>query len=186
MTRRRFYFTLLLISGTLIGLIMGYYAINSTEESRGIIGLALVENEIPPPEIFPLFTKPITILLVLIIVFWFAIIGIVKDRVNSFGYSKRMLVRLLFLIASIASFYEVLFNFMLWSSLLTMGMIQDHASSFNPDTAVNVFPTDRYPVNMVFATKIAVVIFGCSMYALVTFWIGKKEDADLPRGPTYP
>ena len=179
MTRRRFYFTLLLISGILIGLIVGYYAITSTEESNKIIGLALVENEVPPPEIFPLFTKPVTVLLVLIVVFWFAIIGIVKDRVNSFGYSKRMLVKLLFVIASIASFYEVLFNFMLWSSLLTMGIIQDNPS-FNPDTAVNVFPTDRYPVNMVFATKIAVVIFGCSMYALVTFWSGKKEARDDP------
>lgn len=172
MKPQRLYLYLLLFSTILIGLMFAYYSLTSDTATNRVIGEIFVENEIPPPDLFPLFTKPATILSVLIIISWYSIVGLVKEKVYSISYTSKMLVRLIFVITTIISLYELLFNFMLWALLI---MMQD-GSTINPDKAINVFPTDRYPVNMVFATKIAVVTFGCSAYALATFWNVKRNE----------
>lgn len=168
-TYRSFHLYLLLFSTISISIMVATYSLISYPETCGAIGQPFVDNEIPSPSLFPLFTKPITILSILIIVCWFSIMGLIKNRVYSLGSNSRAAITLLFLIASLVSFYEVLFNFMLWGSLIS----RQDSEAFNPDNAVNTFPTNLYPVNMVFSTKISVVVFGCSLYALVVFWNNK-------------
>ena len=152
-----------------------YYYASAKPETLKITGEVFVENEVPPPGIFPLFLKPVTILCVLIIISWYSFIELLRRRIYSLRPISKSVVKLILLLTAIISLYELLFNFMLWMLIIS----QQDGSTINPDRAVNVFPTDRYPINMVFATKIAVVIFGCSIYTIATFWNVGKKNMDL-------
>lgn len=134
-----------------------------------IIGQAFVNEEIPPPGSFPFFLKPITWLMLLTFIGWFCFIELIRERFYKLTSNwKFLLSLLLFLIVSL-SFYEVLYNFMFWGSMLSK---QKH-DSLNPDTIINSFPDEDYKVNLVFASKIAVLVFICSLYAL--FMLNQKN-----------
>jgi hypothetical protein len=142
-----------------------YVYYRDTQTDSKVIGEAFIDSEIPAQDSFPFFLKPVTWLMIFTISGWLSFLELVKNKIRSLGLNWRFLyVLLLFLIASL-TFYEIMYNFMLWGSTLS----RQAAQQANPDEAINSFPAERYQISLVFATKIGVLIFVCSLYALYVF-----------------
>ncbi|MHB8568150.1 MAG: hypothetical protein ACYC7D_11075 [Nitrososphaerales archaeon] len=153
---------MMIISGVVLLLIGVYYLLNP----RSVIGDSLVNtstgnpSELPPPQMFPVYAKPVTILFIALIVFAFCFFSLVQKPVL-----QRMPRGLLsfFLVLSVVLFamsiYEILFNFSLWSSLLV-------TRTLNPDQAVNIYPVNSVKVNLVYATKVFVALLFVTYFAI--------------------
>jgi hypothetical protein len=161
--RTKFLLYPLILSIILITIILVYAIITYYKEKSDIIGYALVNGEFPPPSISPIYHKPITWLMILVLIAWFSFIELVKSSIDSLRYKWKFIIMLICFVITSISFYEILFNFMLWGSMLT------HADTFNPDSMINTFPFDTYKINLVFATKMFVMVFICNLYTLLTF-----------------
>lgn len=159
------------ISLGLIALIIGYALVNWHYTGQDIIGQNLVDSEFPPPSISPFYLKPATWLMILMIISWYYILQLSKERLRKTKATYASILSAAFLVITILTFYEMLYNFMFWSVLLSH---QDPAF-LNPDKAVNMFPSDAYKVNLVFATKMAVTIFGCAAYGFYFIRESRKE-----------
>jgi hypothetical protein len=138
-----------------------------------VIGHTLVDSEFPPPDVSPFFLKPATILMALIIVAWYCIVELTKDRVRRETGPMKKMISIIFLLTIILSFYEVVYNFIIWNVML----VNDNGDSFHPDDIANTFPTEKYSVNLVFATKSFVTLLGCSLYGFYVFNLGSKGTA---------
>lgn len=165
-SKRRPYYQLFIGSAALAFFILGYTLVLSYVQKVDVIGETLTDTEFPPPSTSPIFFKPITWLMILSIIGWFSFVEMVKDRVRSKEYGQRSIILLLLLLISIFSLYEVFFNFMIWGVILGH---QDPAA-LDPDKAFNTFPTDKYKINLVVATKFYFTTFACSLYGLVVFF----------------
>lgn len=150
----------LLVSVVMIAVISSFTIYNSLQSKSDIIGQIFVESEFPSPSTSAFYLKPMTWLMIFIITGWVSFLDLVKDRFSLLGPNPRFVYMLfLFLITSL-TFYEVLYNFMLWGAILA-----SHEGA-NPDTAVNRFPDERYQINLVFSTKVGVTILVCGVYSL--------------------
>ncbi len=165
-SKRRPYYQLFIGSVALAALILVYALVLSYVQKTDVIGESLIDTEFPPPSTSPIFFKPITWLMIVSIIGWFSLIEMVKDRVRSKEYGKRSIIMLVLLLISIFSLYEVFFNFMIWGVILGH---QDPAA-LDPDKAFNAFPTDKYKINLVVATKFYFTAFACSLYGLVVLF----------------
>lgn len=152
--------TLFLASSAAIVALVVYSA---ATDQTDVIGEALVNNELPPPDVFPVFLKPITLIMILAVVAWYSLVELVKPAVRALTPARRSAVLLLLLVTAVVSCYEVLFNFMLWGTMLG----NQSPSNFDPDTVVNTFPSETYRTNLVAATKFYFVVFACSLYGIV-------------------
>ncbi len=160
---KRLLLAFLILSGlALLALAIFYFA-----NPRSIIGDALVNTqngtpvEFPPPNISPIYVKPVTIMFITSVIFAFSLFSLIQRRLDHIPRS----VRALFLLISVAvlaiSSYETLFNFVIWgSSMLSHG---------DPDTIVNAYPVSSVKVNLVFATKSFVALIFVSYFSIVTF-----------------
>lgn len=152
---------------------LSYVYYRSTQTQSKVIGEAFIDSEIPSPNSFPFFLKPVSWLMIFTISGWLSFLELVKNKLRALSANWRFLyVLLLFLIASL-TFYEIIYNFTLWGSFLS----RQEPHQVNPDEAINAFPADRYQVSLVFATKIGVLIFVCSLYALYVL----REKAEISR-----
>jgi hypothetical protein len=148
--------------------IAGYYQVQAYLLGIDVIGQTFVDSEFPAPELSPFYLKPATWLMITIIIAWYAFIELIKDRVRRERRFVKSLITSGLLLAIILSFYEVAYNFMMWGVL----MVSSNEAAVNPDTVINMFPSDRYKVNLVFATKSFVTILGCGLYA---FYVLREE-----------
>ncbi len=132
------------------------------------VGAQFVLSEWPDPKISPYFyAKPITWFAYFSFLYWAFGLESFKNRFLSLTPKIR---RLLFVVTStvaFGSFYEILFNFTLWSALMTLtNNTSCPMPPCNPDRLANTFPALRNPVNLVFATKVVTTVFGLSIYSL--------------------
>jgi hypothetical protein len=154
----------------LVVAIIAYALLDSYYKGDGIIGQTLVDSEFPPTSVSPFYLKPITWLMILIIISWYFFLELVKNRLTLLSSKSASLFSVAFLIITILSFYEVLYNFMIWAVLL----VSAGSSAFDPDKVVNAFPSDKYKVNLVVATKIGVTIFGSAVYGFYVLREARK------------
>lgn len=157
-------FVMMAVSGIALLLIGIYYVLNP----RSVIGDSLVNSsngspaEIPPPSVFPIYVKPITIFFVALIVFSYCSLSLIQRPVLV-KLPKWILSVLLIgsMVLLATCVYEILFNFTLWAALLQGGNV-------NPDHAVNMYPVSSYKVNLVYATKAFVALLFVSYFAVCT------------------
>lgn len=153
-----------------------YYGLQAATSPQ--LGIQFVVAEWPDPKISPYFYgKPITWFSYLSFLYW--AFGLEAQKEHFLNMSEKIR-RFLFIIAALVAFgafYEIFFNFMLWSALevLTQNCTQPPC---NPDQLFNNFPALRNPVNLVFATKVVTTVFGISMYQL---WFFHRIDKEIER-----
>jgi len=157
------------ISLLFIAIIVTYSLLRAQVAGVDVIGQTLVDSEFPPPGLSPFYLKPATWLMILITIAWFSFIELIKDRVRRERGVVRSVISVSFLLAIILFLYEVAYNFMIWGVML----INSDGSSFHPDEIMNEFPSERYKVNLVFATKSFVTLLGCSLYGLYVLREGR-------------
>ncbi len=142
------------------------------------IGAQFVLAEWPDPKISPFFyAKPITWFGYFAFLYWAFGLESNKNRFVNLSARTRRLVFILTSLVAFGAFYEIFFNFTLWSALMVL--IQNCGNPpCNPDLLANSFPALRNPVNLVFATKVVTTVFGLSIYSL---WFLNRVEKDADR-----
>ncbi len=159
--KKRLPLYMLLGSIAAIVFLVAYVAANGTGE--GPVGEEFVNEELPPPGMFPYFLKPITWLMIVVFAGWFSFLELMKNQIKLLDDNWRYFYAMVLFIIVAISFYEILYNFMYWGAILS----KQPEAALDPDSVANGFPSQLYQVNIVFATKVGVTIFACAMYALV-------------------
>lgn len=153
---------------------ISYYALQIPLGNTSI-GVQFVLSEWPPRDVSPYFyAKPITWFSYFSFLYW--AFGLESFRSRFLTMSARMRKFLFIGTAFIAfgSFYEIFFNFTIWSALYVLCP----TAPCNPDTITNAYPNLRNPLNLVFATKVVTTVFGLSTYSL---WFLHRVDRDLEK-----
>ena len=153
-----------------------YYGLQATANPQ--VGAQFVLAEWPDPKISPYFyAKPITWFVLFSFLYW--AFGLESNRERFLRFSPRTRRFLFIVTATVAfgAFYEIFFNFTLWSALM---VVTQNCSTppCNPDVLANSFPALRNPVNLVFATKVVTTVFGLSIYSL---WYLHRIERELER-----
>lgn len=128
------------------------------------IGHMLVSSEV---HIIPglVYMKPITISVLLIVLGH--LFGLEYIDVNvRLRRSSLHALTIISLFAMFVSSYEVMYNFMLWGSLIS-SLSRNGAVEHNIDMLVNPFPNPDMAWNLVFATKVFTTILFMSVVTLV-------------------
>src|SRR6266581_8073940 len=153
---------------------ISYYALQIPLGNTSI-GVQFVLSEWPDPKISPYFyAKPITWFSYFSFLYWAFGLESFRTRFLNMSYRARRFLFIGTAFVAFGAFYEIFFNFTIWSALLAVCS----SSQCNPDTLVNMFPNLRTPLNLTFATKVVTTVFGLSMYSL---WFLYRVDRDLDK-----
>ncbi|MEM3048584.1 MAG: hypothetical protein QXK72_05160 [Candidatus Bathyarchaeia archaeon] len=104
--------------------------------------------------------KPITLIFILLFLFYASLIQHFRGRIASLSSDVRRFLMIICFLVATASLYELFFNFTLWGALMvTTGVT-------NPDILINKFPNPQTAVSIVYASKIVLLIFATSLYSI--------------------
>lgn len=130
-----------------------------------VIGEILVRTEFP----FKGFSKLITYLMIVSVVSWYCVTKLGGDKVKEISPALRSIFQLIVLAIVVISLYEFVYNFVVWSSLITINAL---GGSINLDSLSIAYPNPQTPWNLVFATKMSLAAFLISSHA---FYIISKK-----------
>lgn len=125
-----------------------------------ILGEPLVLSEI---DILPgVYLKPITLLMFSIFL-WYAF-GLYSEgwrrRFASLTPDMRRMLYIFAWLGAMASAFEIMYHIVIWSAALSIqGMT-------NPDIITNIWPNSNNPINVVFASKIVILIFAVCVFMI--------------------
>ncbi len=153
-------------SGIIAVTFMGYYSILALGNPPNVIGQQFVLTEFPSPSISPWFyAKPITWFSYAAFLYWGFGLEAQKKHFLRFSDGTRRFLFVITAVIAFGAFYEIFFNFMLWSALETLAN-NCGTIGCNPDLLFNSFPNLRNPLSLTFATKIVTLVFAMSIYSL--------------------
>jgi hypothetical protein len=96
------------------------------------------------------------------------------EKVKDIKPALKAILQLIVLVIAIVSLYEFVYNFMVWSSLITVDALQGIIKL----DAINVpYPNPTTPWNLVFATKMSLAAFLISMHGFYIMVRKKKTDS---------
>ena len=161
-------------SFAIIVVILGYAIVSLITEGIGVVGSSLVEVEFPPPSLFPIYLKPITLLYACCLVFMYSELELVRDRVRRLPDGAVHVIKFLAFFAAAIAFFELAYNLIFWGGVLAAQAVLGHLS---PDTIANPFPDLTHPINVVFATKVAAAVLIASVYLF--YYLSKVQDSKM-------
>ncbi|MEM2211041.1 MAG: hypothetical protein QW372_06480 [Nitrososphaerales archaeon] len=139
-----------------------YGIVASLIQGVEVVGETLVTIEFPYISAFPLFyAKPVTWMVASLITFTFTMLELNKKRIAKIRKPIRDFLRFFLFFVGAMALYEVMFNFTLWSGLISAAEIR---GELNPDLIKNPFPNPKTPWNIVFATKFFTVLTVLAFY----------------------
>jgi|Deesub1362B_J571_1020462.scaffolds.fasta_scaffold00003_461 hypothetical protein len=129
------------------------------------VGYYMVNYEI---NIIPdlLYLKPITLTVFIIALGYLSGLEVVDRSNRKFSRFSITIIVIGSLFFTFLSLYEVLFNFMLWGSLIS-SLAENGNITANIDLLSNYFPNPDRPWNLVFATKVFTLLFFVSIATLI-------------------
>jgi len=130
-----------------------------------VIGEILVETEFP----FKGLSKLVTYLMIVSVISWYCITKLGGEKVKKVSPALRSILQLIVLVIAIVSLYEFVYNFVVWSSLITINAL---GGSINLDSISIPYPNPDTPWNLVFATKMSLAAFLISTHG---FYIISKK-----------
>ncbi len=143
-----------------------------------VVGETLVTFEFPPISVFPLFySKPVTWLAAAILALYFSTLELNFEKISAWPKPFRDFLRFCSFFVGAMAFYEVLFNFTLWSGLIAHDSI---IGELNVDVIKNPFPNPKAPWNIVFATKLFTIIM---INALYSFYFLQRIETKANQDP---
>jgi hypothetical protein len=125
-----------------------------------VIGDALVSSEV---YILPwIYMKPMTLFTFLFFLSYaFGLNSMpTRERFVRMSSSVRGLINVAAWLFAMGSGFEIVYHIVLWSAALAVQGLQ------NPDLIVNPWPNNPYPINVVFSSKLVVLIFAASCFTI--------------------
>ena len=175
---RTFFRVIVILTFFIIVTTSTYGVLASIIQDVNVVGETLVTFEVPPISVFPLFySKPITWLSAAILALHFSALELNVERVSHWSKPRRDFLKFAALFIASMGFYEVLFNFTLWSGLIARDAI---IGELNVDIIKNPFPNPQIPWNIVFATKLFTVL---TIIATYSFYYLQRIEKMTDREP---
>lgn len=162
-------------SGIIALAFMAFYGISALGNPTANVGQQFVASEY-------LFAKPITWFSYSTFLYW--TFGLEAQKSHFLNYSDRTR-RFLFIVTALIGFgalYEIFFNFMLWGALEVRACSLQNCNQLD----VLAYAFQNVPVNLVFDTKIVILVFGLSMYSLYFLHRVERERERRNPVPAFP
>jgi hypothetical protein len=125
---------------------------------RIVIGEVLVDTDVP----FSGFPKLVTYLMILSVITWYCVTKIGGEKAINIPNSTKSILQLIAIGIAVIALYEFLYNFIIWSSLITDNALK---GIMNTDQIIIPYPNPETPWNLVFATKMNLAAFLISAHA---------------------
>ena len=119
---------------------------------RVVIGEVLVNTEFPTQGL----AKLVTYLMIVSVVGWYCVTRLGGDKVKDIPKSIKSIFQLIVLAIAVIALYEFIYNFIIWSSLITADAMK---GIIRLDDINLPYPNPRTPWNLVFATKMSLAAF---------------------------
>jgi hypothetical protein len=103
------------------------------------------------------------------VISWYCVTKLGGDKVKEVSPALRSMLQLIVLAILVISLYEFVYNFVVWSSLMTLNALD---GSLNLDTINIAYPNPQTPWNLVFATKMSLAALLISAHG---FYIISKK-----------
>jgi len=138
-------------------------ATNFIKKGKIIIGDVLVETEFP----FKGTIKLVTYLMVFSLIAWFTAMKIFENRIRNLKVRIKTFLQIISIIAATITIYELIYNFIVWNSLITTNLFNN---IFDPNSEEINYPVRETPWNLYFATQmlLASVIITFHSYYVMT------------------
>jgi hypothetical protein len=137
---------------------------------RIVIGEVLVNTDVP----FSGFPKLVTYLMILSVITWYCVTKIGGEKVMNVPNSTKSILQLIAIGIAVIALYEFLYNFIIWSSLITDNALK--GIIINTDQINIPYPNPETPWNLVFATKMNLAAFLISAHAFYKISkLGEKQ-----------
>jgi hypothetical protein len=159
------------VSLVIVILILIYAFLDASSSTPGGVGADLVNVEVPPPSISPIFLKPITIFYVAAALLLYSSLELNKERIGRISLAKKTGIKTLGFITAVICVFEVGYNFVYWAGQIAAESIE---GSLKPDLISNPFPSLIYPINVVFASRLFVFFTIAGIYV---FYYMSRLDA---------
>jgi hypothetical protein len=121
-------------------------ATNFITQGKIIIGDVLVETEFP----FKGSIKLVTYLMVFSLISWFTSIKIYENSIRNLKIRIKTFIQIISIIAATITIYELVYNFIVWNSLITTNLFNN---IFDPNNENINYPMPETPWNLYFATQ---------------------------------
>lgn len=131
---------------------------------RVVIGEVLVNTEFPAEG----FSKLVTYLMIVSVVGWYCVTRLGGDAVKGIPKPIKSILQLIVLAIAVIALYEFIYNFVIWSSLITADAMK---GIIRLDDVNLPYPNPETPWNLVFATKMSLAAFLISAHG---FYIMSK------------
>jgi len=126
----------------------------------------LVDTEFPIKGL----AKLVTYLMISSVVGWYCVTKLGRSKTENLSKTARSMLRLLALAIAVVTFYEVIYNFVVWNALMTA----DAISGIIRIDVLNIpYPNPTTPWSLVFATKMFLSAFVISSHA---FYLMSRPD----------
>ena len=159
---RSLYIVLAIIAGIVILVTGSYGVVAKSQLGVEVVGETLVTVEFPPISGLPLYKpKPVTWLMSALFVLAYAGLNLNRKLISTFPPFLLQSLKLFSLFVVLLAVYEIFFNFTLWGSLMAADQLR---GQLNPDILTNPFPLQTVQWNLVFATKMFMLITALSIY----------------------
>jgi hypothetical protein len=171
----RVYKIIFYICAAVMILITAYALAESTREylatGKVVIGEVLVNTEFPMKGL----AKLVSYLMIVSVVGWFCVMKLGHKKTENTSHTVRSILRLVALGIAVITFYEFIYNFVVWNALMTASAIE---GIINPDMLKIEYPSQNTPWNLVFATKMFLAAFVISAHAF--YVLSRPESKVLP------
>jgi len=135
---------------------------------RVVIGEVLVNTEFPVHG----FSKLVTYLMIVSVVGWYCVTKLGGEKVRDIPKTLKLILQLVVLAIAVIALYEFIYNFIVWSSLITA----DAMKGILKLDAINMpYPNPKTPWNLVFATKMSLAAFLISAHGFYIMSKPKKK-----------
>jgi hypothetical protein len=168
------YLAVFYISATIMAAITMYalYAslIEFLSTGKIVIGEVLVTTEFPANGL----SKLVTYLMIVSVLAWYCVTKLGGEKVKDIKPALKAVLQLIVLVIAVVSLYEFVYNFMVWSSLITVDALQGIMKL----DSINVpYPNPTTPWNLVFATKMSLAAFLISTHGFYIMVRKKRTDS---------
>ena len=138
-------------------------ATNFITTGKIVIGDVLVETEFP----FKGTIKLVTYLMVFSLISWFTAMKIYENSIRNLTVRIKTFIQIISIIAATITIYELIYNFIVWNSLITSNLFDN---IFDPNNEKINYPMPDTPWNLYFATQmlLAAVIITFHSYYVMT------------------
>jgi len=155
--------------------LFGIYSMFQEWSSKGtyVMGEVLVKTEFPTPH----FAKLITWLFFSSVIGWYCVSRIGWKKAVKMSTWKLTLVQLMVLGFTVICLYETIYNFILFGSQITAGIVNGKVPDI--DSLTVAYPDPNRPWNLIFATKMFLAALLISSHAFYLSTRPRKSVQEL-------